>query len=36
MHSLDGLDLEVQANEGKHQTLEILDKIVEHPQALWI
>jgi hypothetical protein len=34
--SLDGLDLEMQCNQGEHQRLQILDKIVENTEAFGI
>jgi len=34
--NLDGLDLEVQSDQWKNQTLEILDQIVETPQAIGV
>ena len=33
---LDGLDLEVKSYQGEDQTLEVLDQVVECPQAFWI
>ncbi len=34
--SLDGLDLEMQCNQGEHQRLQVLDKIVEDSEAFGI
>ena len=31
---LDGLDLEMEADEGEHETLEVLDQIVETAEAV--
>ena len=33
---LDGLDLEMESNEGEHQTLEVLDEIVETAETVWV
>ncbi len=33
---LDGLDFEMKTDERKHETFEILYKVVEAAQALWI
>ena len=35
-HTLYRLDLEVQADQREHQTLEILDKVVEAPESIRI
>ena len=32
IHELDGLDLEVETNEGEHHTLQILNQVVEAPK----
>ena len=33
---LDGLDLEMESNEGEHETLEVLDEIVETAETVWV
>ena len=33
---LDGLDLEMESDEGEHQTLEVLDEIVETAETVWV
>jgi len=34
LQGLDGLDLEVESDEGEHQALEVLDEIVEAPEPV--
>ena len=36
MIGLDGLDLEVESDEGEDETLEVLDQVVETPEAVGI
>ena len=33
-HHLDGLDLEMETNEGEHETLEVLNEIVEAAETV--
>ena len=32
IHELNGLDLEVESNEGEHHALQILNQVVEAPE----
>jgi hypothetical protein len=34
--SWDRLDLEMERNQGKDETLEILDQVIENSEPLWI